>query len=109
MRRTTTIPRRRAADGGARSWRRYGVPVALLVAYAAWAMYSAQAPRPVPVAAVAAPDPPRDPPPAAAAPATGESPAEATGAIAAAAIEATPPPPAAPAAKLVALVRLASR
>jgi len=85
---------------------RFGVPAALLVAFAAWAMYSAQAPRPVPVAAVAAPDPQRDPPPALAVPATGESPPEATGAVAAAAIAATPTPPAAPAAKLVALARL---
>ncbi len=101
-------------DGSAparRGWRspfvRYGVPAALLVAVA-WAMYSAQAPRSVPVAAsvVAAQDPQRDTPPALAAPVTGESPADAKGAGAPAAVVATPAPPAAPGAKPVALARL---
>ncbi len=85
---------------------RYGVLAALLVTVAAWAMYSAQAPRPVPVAAFATPDPQRETPPASAAPATGESPVDATGADSAAAIAATPVPPAPPAAKLAALARL---
>jgi hypothetical protein len=79
------------------------VPAALLVAVAAWAMYSEQAPRPVPVAAVAAQDPQRDAPPASAEPVTGESPADAKAASAPAAVVATPAPPAA---KPVALVRL---
>jgi hypothetical protein len=90
-----------------RGWRspsvRYGVPAALLVAVAAWAMYSEQAPRPVPVAAVAAQDPQRDAPPASAEPVTGESLADAKAASAPAAVVATPAPPAA---KPVALVRL---
>ena len=88
-----------------RGWRspfmRYGVPAALLVAVAAWAMYTAQAPRPVPVAPVWLHEAQRDMPPASAAPATGESPADAG---APAAVVATPP--VAPAAKPVALARL---
>jgi hypothetical protein len=90
-----------------RGWRRllvrYGVPVALLVVVAAWAMYSAQAPRPVLVAAVATQDPQRDTPPASAELVTGESPADAKAASAPAAVVVTPAPPAA---KPVALARL---
>ncbi len=93
-----------------RGWRspfvRYGVPAALLVAVAAWAMYSAQAPRPVPDAAVAAEDSQRDTPPASAAPVTGESPVDVKGAGAPAAVVLMPAPPAAPAAKPVALARV---
>jgi hypothetical protein len=84
----------------------YGVPTALLAAIAAWMMYSAQAPHPMPVAAVASQDPQPDTPPASAAPVTGESPTDAKGAGAPAAVVATPEPSAAPVAKPVALARL---
>ena len=99
------VPARR---GWRRPFVRYGVPGALLVAVAAWAMYSAQAPRPVPVAAVTVTtqDPQRDAPPTSAAPVAGESPADAKGAGAPAAVGATSAPPAAPAAKPVAMARV---
>jgi serine/threonine-protein kinase len=95
-----------------RGWRsplvRYGMPAALLVAVAAWAMYSAQPPRSVSVAAsvVSAEDSQRDAAPAFAAPVTGESPVNAKGAGAPAAVVATLAPPAAPGAKSAALVRV---
>ena len=88
-----------------RGWRspfvRYGVPAALLVAVAAWAMYSAQAPHPVPDAgiSVAAQDPQRDTPPASAAPVKGESPADVKGAGAPGAVVVMQAPSAAPPAK----------
>ena len=85
---------------------RYGAPAALLVMLAGWGMYSAQAPRRVPVAAVATPDSQRDMPLPFIAPATNESPAEGRDADAAAVVMATSAAPAAPAAKSVALARL---
>jgi hypothetical protein len=86
---------------------RYGSPAALLVMLAGWAMYSSQAPRPAPVAAIAAPDPQRDMPLPFTAPAAGESPALVRGAEAAAVVIATSAPPTAPAAQPVALARVA--
>src|SRR5262249_40728582 len=93
-----------------RGWRsplvRYGLPAALLVVVAAWAMYSVLAPRSASVAAVAAQDAPRDPPPPAAAPVPGESPTDAKGAGAPTALVATPARPAAPAAKPIVAARV---
>jgi serine/threonine-protein kinase len=95
-----------------RGWRspfvRYGIAAALLLAVAAWAMYSAQPPSPpAPVAVVEPLDPHREIPSLpVAAQATDESPAEAKEGTAAAAVVATPTPPAAPAAKPPALGRV---
>jgi len=93
-----------------RGWRSplalYGVPAALLVAVAAWAMYAARAPLPGPAASTAARDPPRDISPIPVPPATPESPTDADGAGAPVAVVTAPPPPAAPAAKHVASARV---
>jgi serine/threonine-protein kinase len=86
---------------------RYGMPAALLVSVAAWAMYVAQAPSPMPSAAVRPLDPQREIPSLPlAVPATSESEADTNGAGAPAAVVATAAPPAASAAKPVALARV---
>jgi eukaryotic-like serine/threonine-protein kinase len=105
---TVTVAFKDDAAPSRRGWRspfvRYGIAAALLVAVAAGAMYSAQAPSPPPVGVLVPLDQAiREMPLPLAAAATSESPADANGAGAPAPVVATPAPPAA---KPVAMARL---